>query len=209
MSKSTPHGRQLLRDERRPRHLRITDLTGQTARCFKTGLYNAAAVMQFIELDTWAYLMRPREMTKHGRGSFTWFVNKYLRGDPGQKYQYEATDVYAARCGMLHTGGAVSDLHHSDHSIVLWRFHLGQLHTYVPGTKDMAYISLHRFHMDCVAAVPKCLDELRPNPIVGELFSRRLRRVYHQAGILPSRDPDAIALIDPDIDALLARLNPT
>jgi hypothetical protein len=46
--------------------------------------------MQFVELDTWAYLMRPKEMTKHGRTSYRHFVRKYLKGDPEPEYQYNA-----------------------------------------------------------------------------------------------------------------------
>jgi hypothetical protein len=69
MFKATPIGRQLLRDEQKPRRYRIGGLTGETARCFKVGFFDAAVVMQFIELETWAYLMRPPEMTKHGRAS--------------------------------------------------------------------------------------------------------------------------------------------
>jgi hypothetical protein len=49
----SPIGRQLLRDEREPRI--ITALMNETARCFKSGLYDAAVVMQFIELS-FAYI---------------------------------------------------------------------------------------------------------------------------------------------------------
>lgn len=121
----SPIGRQLLRDERAPRVKRITALTSETARCFESGLYDAAVVMQFIELDTWAYLMRPATMTKHGRTSFKWFIREYLRSDLAQEYKYAPEDAYAARCGILHTLGAISDLHHADPSIVVWRFHGG------------------------------------------------------------------------------------
>jgi len=56
----SPAGYQLLRDEREPRIKRIMALMGEISRCFQAGLYDAALAMQFIELDTWAYLMRPR-----------------------------------------------------------------------------------------------------------------------------------------------------
>jgi hypothetical protein len=207
MSKATPIGRQLLRDERKPRHYRIGDLTGETARCFKAGFFDAAVVMQFIELDTWAYLMRPPEMTRHGRASFKWFIGEYLQTDPTQEYQYRPEDAYASRCGALHTGGALSDLH-DDASIAMWRFHTGKHHTYAPGMKGIAYISLHRFHMDAVAATSQCLADVAADHELNCRFARRMPRVFFQAGVLSSRDPDAIALLDPEIDALLAESGP-
>jgi hypothetical protein len=36
---------------------------------------------------------------------------------------------------------------------------------------------------------------------VNKLFGERLPRVFFQAGVLPSRDPDAIAAMGPAIDA--------
>jgi len=142
-------------------------------------------------------------MTKHGRRSFEWFIEKYLHGDPAQEYQYASKDAYAARCGVLHTSGALSDLHRDDSSIVIWRFHLGMGNTYVPGTKRMAYISLRRFHRDVQAAISQCLTDVMADSDLNSLFSGRLPRVFFQAGILPSRDPDAIAAMDPEIDAEL------
>src|SRR4051812_22348038 len=79
MPEASPIARQLLRDERKLHHRRIIELTAETAKCFKAGFYDAALTMQFVELDTWAYLMRPKEMTKHGRTSYRHFVRKYLR----------------------------------------------------------------------------------------------------------------------------------
>jgi hypothetical protein len=206
---ASPVARQFLRDEREPRIRRITALKSEIARCVEAGLYEAALIMQFIELDTWAYLMRPEEMTKHGRSSFKWFIDKYLKGDPAQEYQYGAEDAYAARCGIVHTLGSLSDLHSGDPSIVIWRFHLGKSNTYVPGTKGMAYISLRQFHRDASDAVKQCLADIMANDTVNALFSRRLPRVFFQAGVLPARDPDDIAALDPDIDAAIAILDGT
>jgi hypothetical protein len=163
--------------------------------------------MQFIELDTWAYLVRPAAMPKHGRTSFKWFIEKYLRSDLAQEYQYAPEDAYAARCGILHTLGALSDLHQADPSIVIWRFHLGTSNTYVPGTKGMAYISLRRFHADASNAVQRCLAEVMADNAANKLFGERLPRVSFQAGVLPPRDPDEVAAMDPAIDAEIAELN--
>jgi hypothetical protein len=205
----SPFARQMLRDEREPRIKRITALTSEITRCFQAGLYDAALALQFIELDTWAYLMRPAAMTKHGRTSFKWFIEKYLHGDPAQEYQYGSEDAYAARSGVLHTSGALSDLHRVNSSIVIWRFHLGRTNAYVPGTKGMAYISLPRFHHDVHTATSKCLVDVMADDNLNSLFGTRLPRVFFQSGVLSSRDPEAIAAMDPAIDAEIAILDGT
>jgi hypothetical protein len=52
----------------------LPHLTGETARCFKAGFFDAA------------------------------FIGEYLQNDPTQEYQYRPEDAYASRCGALHTG---------------------------------------------------------------------------------------------------------
>jgi hypothetical protein len=202
---ATAYARQLLRDERAPRVERIKALMAEIAGCFEAERYEAGLVMQFIELDTWAYLSRPESMTKHGRSSFNRFISKYLQSDPDQPYQYAAEDVYATRCGLLHTFGSISDLH-QDNSSVIWRFHLGKCNTYIPGLDRMAYISVRRFWLNASQAVARCLDEVKADPALNELVGSRLPRVYFQAGVLPSRDPDALAVIEPAIDAEIVEL---
>jgi hypothetical protein len=126
----SPIGRQLLRDEREPRVKRITALMNETARCFESGLYDAAVVMQFIVAGH-VGLSRATGNDDEARSHVVqWFIGRYLRSDLAQEYQYAPEDAYAARCGILHTLGALSDLHHADPSIVIWRFHLGRaIHT--------------------------------------------------------------------------------
>jgi hypothetical protein len=165
--------------------------------------------MQFIELDTWAFLTRPASMTIHDRKSFTWFIERYMRDAPRQGYSYSPKDVYAARCGLLHTFGALANMHERDKSVVIWRFHLGKLNTFVPGLDRMAYISATRFIRDAHAAVSASLKEVRADDAMSKLFGERLVRVFFHSGVLPSRDPDEIAALDPGIDADIAVLDGT
>jgi hypothetical protein len=128
---------------------------------------------------------------------------------PGQGYSYRPSDVYAARCGLIHTFGAWADMHETDKSVVVWRFHLGELNTFVPGLNRMAYISVRRFITDADAAIHRSLEEVTADDAMNKLFGERLVRVFYHAGVLPSRDPDAIAAMDPGIDADIAVLDGT
>jgi hypothetical protein len=165
--------------------------------------------MQLIELDTWAFLTRPASMTIHGRASFMWFIERYMRDAPGQGYSYSPSDAYAARCGLLHTFGALADMHEKDKSVAVWRFHLGKLNTFVPGLEPrMAYISVTRFIMDAQTAIRSaCSKELLADDAMKKRVGERLPRVSFHSGILPSRDPDDIAALDPGIDAEIAAIH--
>ena len=203
-----PYARQLLRDERPSRIERIKALTREVAKCLESKAYDSALVMQLIELDTWAFLTRPASMTIHGRASFMWFIERYMRDAPGQGYSYGPSDVYAARCGLLHTFGALADMHEKDKSVAIWRFHLGTLNTFIPGLEPrMAYISVTRFIMDAQTAISASVKEVRADDAMNKLLGERLPRVFFHSGVLPSRDPDEIAALDPGIDAEIAAIH--
>jgi hypothetical protein len=73
-SMASPLARQLLRDERSPRVKRITALGEEVQKCLEVQAFDSALVMQFIELDTWAFLTRPTSI--RGRRSFMWFIER-------------------------------------------------------------------------------------------------------------------------------------
>jgi hypothetical protein len=171
--------------------------------------YDAALAMQFIELDTWAFLTRPASNIRHNRSSFMHFVRRYLQDAPGHDYAYRAEDVYAARCALLHTFGALANMHAENKSVVIWRYHMGKQNTFIPGLTRMAYISVCRFIQDAQAALATCLTEVMENQELGKLFGERLPSVYLHAGILPDRDPEAIVAMDPEVDAAIAVLDGT
>jgi hypothetical protein len=185
------------------------DLGTEVRKCLEAKAYNAALAMQFIELDTWAFLSRPASSIRHGRSSFMGFIRRYMQDAPGQGYSYRPEDVYAARCALLHTFGALADMHAENKSVVIWRYHLGQKNTFVPGLDRMAYISVARFILDARAATAACLNVIMENPELNRLFGERLPSVYLHAGILPDRDPEALTAMDPEVDATIAVLDGT
>jgi hypothetical protein len=206
MNGATPYGRQLLRDERYERIHRILALNRESHTCFKAKAYDAALAIQFIELDSWAFLTRPESIRVHGRKSFMLFIERFLQDAPNQGYFYRPIDVYAARCGLLHTFGSLADLH-SGTDVVVWRYHLGRFNTFVPGMNRMAYISTLRFMMDCSAATGRALDAVWADPVdMGRLFGERLPRLFMHGGVLPSRDPEAMPALEAAVDAEIAEV---
>lgn len=61
----------------------------------------------FSIIDTMAHLYSEKE--KQDKKDFIFWVDKYLKTDSDQPYQYTGQDVYGARCGLLHSLAARSE----------------------------------------------------------------------------------------------------
>jgi hypothetical protein len=68
----------------------------------------SAVGLMFAALDSLAALARPVEQPSTTRAAFLEWSEKYLR--PSECLRCTSLDLYAARCGVLHTYSADSDL---------------------------------------------------------------------------------------------------
>lgn len=64
-------------------------------------------ILIYSGIDALASLNRPKEKENVTRSDFKKWCTDYLL--PGSNLNCSATDLYAARCGILHTSTAVSD----------------------------------------------------------------------------------------------------
>jgi len=69
---------------------------------FKAEALAATVIVIYVYIDAMAYLSISITKERQTRKDFIEWVNKYLKADPDQSYQYNGNDVYAARCGKLH-----------------------------------------------------------------------------------------------------------
>ncbi len=89
----------------------IIQILSEIDRAKDAGATTAALAMVYIGIDTMAFLACAIGQRKQDRAQFIAWVDRYLRTDAASEYQYEGLDVYAGRCGLLHTYGSISDLH--------------------------------------------------------------------------------------------------
>jgi len=89
----------------------ILELYREIAKAQDADALVAALAMVFVGIDTMAWLSLPISSNSVKRDDFCSWVDTYLKADADQPYQYVGIDVYAARCGMLHSYGSLSDLH--------------------------------------------------------------------------------------------------
>lgn len=76
--------------------------------CIEKGLLMPSLILIYSGIDTLASLNRPEQKEKVTRIDFEKWCSDYLL--PASELNCSATDLYAARCSILHTSTAVSDL---------------------------------------------------------------------------------------------------
>jgi hypothetical protein len=78
--------------------------------CLKNNAPTGAVLLTYCAIDAMAFLSMPQGNQKVERPDFRNWVKKYMKTDSSQPYQYHEEDLYGARCGIVHTYGAESDL---------------------------------------------------------------------------------------------------
>lgn len=78
----------------------------------------SAAILIYSTIDTLAWLDRPSGKTSVSRSDFVSWVDSYLLTDPPANY--DAMDLYGARCGLLHSQQAGSDLSKDGRAREVW-----------------------------------------------------------------------------------------
>lgn len=157
----------------------LLDLVDEIKKCEDVGSTVAALALFFVCIDTMAFLSMPADKTKQGRSEFIAWVDRYLKADPSQEYQYRGIDVYAARCGLLHAFSAEADLHRNDSSIYVFLYDDGGSHrvdnNHVP---KVAIIGTASFLNDLVIAVQTFLVDCVNDAELRGLVGSRLSKVY-------------------------------
>jgi hypothetical protein len=107
-----------------------------------------------------AFLSMPANKKEVHRTDFINWVEKYMKTDSKQPYQYEGIDSYGARCGLVHKFGATSRLSDSGKCRV-FSYINGSEHIYKPELhKDLVAISWNRFIRDFFAAMENFMTDI-------------------------------------------------
>jgi hypothetical protein len=88
--------------------------------CTKKGLLMPSLILIYSGIDALASLNRPKENEKVTRVDYKKWCIDYLL--PAGDLNCSATDLYSARCSILHTNTAVSDLSKKDEAAELIYF---------------------------------------------------------------------------------------
>jgi len=78
--------------------------------CLKNNAPTGAVLLTYCAIDAMVFLSMSLSKTKVSRTDYIAWVDKYMKTDMTQSYQYRGIDLYGARCGIAHNYGVESDL---------------------------------------------------------------------------------------------------
>ncbi|MFM5368304.1 hypothetical protein ACET9U_00900 [Aeromonas veronii] len=140
--------------------LSLVGMISELKKCDELGVITASIAMGFIVIDTMASLARDEDKCRATRADFNDWVNRYLKGDSEQTYQYRGKDVYAARCAFLHSYSSDAELHRTDPDIIKFLYHDGGRHIYnLTVDSSIVIIATRSFVYDIICAVNQFMDE--------------------------------------------------
>lgn len=161
----------------------IKGILGEIIKVRDAGAMSATVIMTYIAIDTMAFLSMPLDKTKNGNKDFIGWVNKYMKTDDRQSYQYRGEDMWAARCGKLHSYSAFSDFATKEGS-KLYSYHDGSEHLYNPKESErLVLISISRLVDDFVVGVHSFFQEALKDNELKQKIDSRITSIYQQFDI--------------------------
>lgn len=145
--------------------------------------FGGALILTYASMDAMAFLSMPEDNREVHRADFISWVERYMKTDPKQPYQYQGIDLYGARCGIVHRYGATSRL--SDNGqCKIFNYHNGNDHIYKPTIhEDLVAISWPRFFRDFFNAMEKFLADIMKDEELKNKVERRIPHLFHVAPI--------------------------
>lgn len=157
----------------------FSDIVNGIDVCLKNNAPTGAVLLTYCAMDAMAFLFMPAGEQKVGGSDFKDWVKKYMKTDSGQPYQYNEEDLYGARCGIVHTYGAESDLSRKNKCKEIVYIN-GLNHLYDPAKHpDLVLLSLNLFIQDFCDAVDKFLADIEKDENLRKRVEDRLPGLFH------------------------------
>ncbi|MDD4910298.1 MAG: hypothetical protein PHR44_06475 [Candidatus Omnitrophica bacterium] len=138
----------------------VDGICGDIKKAENNGIVAGSVILTLSAIDAMAFLAMPLAQKEVKRKDYINWVEKYMKTDLQQSYQYRSIDIYGARCGIVHRYGVESRLSETK-SCKIFVYHNGSEHIYNPSKeKDLVLISIPRFTRDFFKAVKKFMIDI-------------------------------------------------
>lgn len=147
----------------------------ETQLALNANAISPAVLSIYVAIDTMAYLSLPLGKDTQGKTEFINWVERYLKTDLTQSYQYTGKDIYGARCAKLHAFSSNSK-YAKDNHCMLYSYSTYKDHTInYPGTKkEYVLISVPLLLSDLEKAINNfCLDIQKDSSLKACVDSRK------------------------------------
>lgn len=138
--------------------------------CLRNNAPTGAVLLIYCAIDAMSFLSMPLDQEEVKRNDFIAWVEKYMKTDAGQPYQYRGIDLYGARCGIAHNYGVQSRLSRNGECKIFAYKCASLEHCYDPDRNpDMIVLGVELFAQDFFDAVDRFLADIEND---GELKNR-------------------------------------
>lgn len=156
----------------------VNNICNDIKKARDKGILAGSVILALSAIDAMAFLASPIKQRNVTRDDYINWVQKYMKTDSSQSYQYRGIDVYGARCGIVHRYGAESDLSDKDKCRVFVYSNRSE-HIYNPAiNKDMVIISIYRFTNDFFRAVKEFLKDIAGDPHLKTRTDGRIMKLF-------------------------------
>jgi len=146
----------------------------------KNGYLLASVILTYSYIDAIASLIMPENQKDVRRDDFIDWVNKYMKADKNQPYQYDGKDLWGSRCGLIHRYSPYSKLSMSGKCKIL-EYHNGSEHIYhKEKNNNKVLISANRLVNDFYKAMSKLLSDLMKNEMLRKRADYRFKNYFFQ-----------------------------
>ncbi|MGH7603996.1 MAG: hypothetical protein ACRENK_08355 [Gemmatimonadaceae bacterium] len=147
-------------------------------KCQDAGATTAAAIMVYIGIDAMAFLSMPDGQAKQVRQDFIAWVDQYLKAAPESTYQYAGSDVWGARCAMVHTYSIEADYHAQNPEAKRFGYHDGGQHAYNPAIDPtLVIIGINSLVHDFAGAVGAFVQAMIPDIALRQRVAARIPQI--------------------------------
>jgi len=147
--------------------------------CLKNNAPTGAVLLTYCAIDAMSFLSMPLGQEEVTKNDFTAWVEKYMKTDPSQPYQYSGIDLYGARCGIAHNYGVKSRLSRRG-ECKIFAYQCASLnHSYNPNINpDMVVLGVDLFVRDFFDAVDKFLSDIEKDEELKKRVDLRLPNLF-------------------------------
>jgi hypothetical protein len=158
----------------------IKGLFGEIIKVRDAEALSATIIMVYVAIDTMAFLSMPTSKKKNGSDEFINWVNKYLKTESSQLYQYDGMDMWGARCAKLHSYASESE-YANKNNCKIYGYVSGLNHFYNPReNKRLVLIGMHLLVSDFGDALISFLRDASKNADLKSRIDSRINKVCKQ-----------------------------
>jgi len=167
---------------------RIDQLFNATRACLDNDHLESAMILVYSGIDAFAWLNRPSNIEDVRRTDFEQWVDTYLLPDSG--LNCSSSDLYAARCGLVHSNTSESRLNREDraHKVFYYRqgegVKVGIIQLLMNERLPPWFIDIDHLVRVLGTAIERFLVSVRADQQKLELVSNRIRESYFSSGVL-------------------------